>query len=137
MIWLLVEDEESIREALEALLVHWGIEPMVFVNGRQAIRWLDEVDKGTYRGEIPVLALVDIRLPSGPDGTDISQKIRNTPKTADMGIALMTAYALSAEQERDILRKSQADILVYKPLPTMSELLKIANEVIRKRKKRR
>ena len=56
-----VEDEPDIYEVLLAMFEMWGIDGVAFVDGDEAVAWIDDVDSGRYRGELPELALLDIR----------------------------------------------------------------------------
>lgn len=59
---MVVEDEPDIYEVLLAMFEMWGIEGVAFVDGEEAIAWIDDVDNGRFQGELPELALLDIRL---------------------------------------------------------------------------
>lgn len=127
--WMVVEDEPDIYEVLLAMFEIWGIEGVAFVDGGQAVAWIDDVDEGRVRGELPELALIDIRLPeiSGPD---VGKRVRESPILKDMAIVLITAYRLSPQDEREAIETAQADHLMYKPLPGMPELRRILDEII-------
>jgi CheY-like chemotaxis protein len=118
---MVVDDEPDIYDVLVTMFQLWGIDGVAFVDGAEAVQWVDSVDAGTYSGELPELAILDIRLP-GVDGHHVAARIRRSPKLGDIAIVLITAYRISPEQEKQIMLISQADLLLEKPLPAMSEL---------------
>jgi len=119
--WMVVDDEPDIYDVLVTMFQLWGIDGVAFVDGAEAVQWVDSVDAGAYTGELPELAILDIRLPS-VEGHHVAARIRRSPKLGDMAIVLITAYRISPAQEKQIMLISQADLLLEKPLPTMSEL---------------
>ncbi len=119
--WMVVDDEPDIYDVLVTMFQLWGIDGVAFVDGAEAVQWVDSVDAGTYSGELPELAILDIRLP-GVDGHHVAARIRRSPKLGDIAIVLITAYRISPEQEKQIMLISQADLLLEKPLPAMSDL---------------
>lgn len=118
---MVVEDEPDIYDVLLAMFEIWGIDGVAFVDGAEAVAWIDSVDQGRVRGELPELAILDIRLPeiSGPE---VSARLRRSPVLGDIGIVLITAYRLSPDDEAAVMEQAQADLLMYKPLPSMAEL---------------
>lgn len=132
--WMVVEDEPDIYEVLLAMFEMWGIEGVAFVDGEEAIAWIDDVDEGRFKGELPELALLDIRLPGNVSGTDVAARLRKSPILGQSAIVLSTAYRLSADEEREVMEKSDADKLMYKPLPRFNELQKVLEEVIAERR---
>lgn len=131
---MVVEDEPDIYEVLLAMFEMWGIEGVAFVDGEEAIAWIDDVDEGRFKGELPELALLDIRLPGNVSGTDVAARLRKSPILGQSAIVLSTAYRLSADEEREVMEKSDADKLMYKPLPRFNELQKVLEEVIAERR---
>jgi CheY-like chemotaxis protein len=131
-IWMAVEDEADIHTVIMGMFEIWGIAGVSFETGTEAVAWLDTVDNGKIRGELPALALIDIRLP-GVSGLDVSRRIRQSPRLRDIPIVLTTAYHLRHADELDAMRHAQADALIYKPLPPMEELREILNGVIASR----
>lgn len=119
--WMVVEDEPDIYDVLLAMFEIWGIGGVAFVDGAEAVAWIDSVDQGRVRGELPELAILDIRLPE-VSGPEISARLRRSPVLGNIGIVLITAYRLSPDDEAAVMEQSQADLLMYKPLPNMSEL---------------
>lgn len=129
--WMVVEDEPDIYEVLLAMFEIWGIEGVAFVDGGQAVAWLDDVDQGRVRGELPELALIDIRLPE-VNGPFVGKRIRESPILKDMAVVLITAYRLSPTEEKEAIDIAKADHLMYKPLPGMPELRNILDGIIAK-----
>lgn len=131
--WMIVEDEPGIYEMLLAMSDILGNEGIAFVDGDEAIAWIDEVDGGRYDGELPELALVDIRLPTEVSGPMVGARVRQSPTVGHMGVVLMTAYHLSEEEEQACIAQAGADLLLTKPLPSVAEMQKRLAEVVAKR----
>lgn len=131
--WMVVEDEPDIYELLLALFEIWGIEGVAFVDGEEAITWIDETDSGKPTGELPELALLDIRLPGPIQGTGVGERLRKSPVLKGMAIVFITANKMSAEAEEELLA-TVADRIFYKPLPKFSELKPMLEEVIAERR---
>ncbi|MBN1200674.1 MAG: response regulator transcription factor [Anaerolineae bacterium] len=132
--WMVVEDEPDIYDVLLAMFEIWGIEGVAFVDGAEAVSWIEDVDQGRVRGELPELAILDIRLPE-VDGPTVGQRLRKSPILGNVAIVLITAYRLSPDEEQQVIARAQADLLMYKPLPAMLELRKTMDAVIAKHKK--
>jgi CheY-like chemotaxis protein len=131
--WMVVEDEPDIYDVLLAMFEIWGIEGVAFVDGAEAVSWIDDVDKGTFTGELPELAILDIRLPeiSGPE---VGARLRKSDKLGKMAIVMITAYRLTPDEEEQVKKRATADALMYKPLPAMPELRRTLDAIIDKRK---
>ncbi len=65
---------------------------------RRRSSWIENVDQGRVRGELPELAILDIRLPE-VSGPEVGHRLRQSPMLGDMAIVLITAYRLSPEEE--------------------------------------
>jgi CheY-like chemotaxis protein len=126
---MVVEDEPDIYELLLAMFEMWGIEGVAFVDGEEAVSWIDEADKGAS-GELPELALLDIRLPGNVKGPDVGARIRKSPVLNGMAIVMITAYKLSDEERADVMKTAGADLLLNKPLPTFGELKQLLEAAI-------
>lgn len=128
---MVVEDEPDIYDVLLAMFEIWGIEGVAFVDGAEAVSWIDNVDQGRVRGELPELAILDIRLPE-VSGPEVGHRLRQSPVLGNMAIVLITAYRLSPEEEEQVVAQAKADLLMYKPLPAMAELRQKMDSVIEK-----
>lgn len=132
--WMVVEDEPDIYELLLAMFEMWGIEGVAFVDGEEAVAWINDVDSGRIKGELPELALLDIRLPGKIQGPAVGERLRQSKPLGDVAIVLTTAYHLTAEEERDVVLKAGADKFVRKPLPKFFELKELLESVIANRR---
>lgn len=132
--WMVVEDEPDIYEVLLAMFEMWGIEGVAFVDGEEAVAWIDDVNNGRFQGELPELALLDIRLPGNISGPMVAERLRQSTSLKQVAIILSTAYRLSPEEEKQVMEQAGADKLMYKPLPKFNELQKILEQVITERR---
>jgi len=119
--WLVVEDDEGVREFVATCFDLWGYEPLSFANGYEAMKWLDRVEQGET-DQLPQLALLDIRMP-GPKGHDIGKRLRSIPSTADIPIIIMTAFRATSEERDEIYSAADPEGFITKPLPSPGELM--------------
>ncbi len=133
MVWLLVEDDPDIRNFVQMVLTVWGHTPLPFPDGRTAWAWLDSVESGAYQGELPELALMDIRMP-GYNGDEIAARIRQTEPLKHIPIVLMTAFTLSEAEIAEMQRRAGFDQLINKPLPELDRLQQLLYGIRDKRK---
>jgi len=132
--WMVVEDEPDIYEVLLAMFEVWGIEGVAFIDGGEAVAWIEDVDAGRVQtDDLPVLAIIDIRIPE-VSGLDVAARLRRSPRLKNNGIVLITAYRLQPPEEEVAMARSQADLLLYKPLPRPDEFREILEEILAKRK---
>ncbi len=131
--WMVVEDEPDIYDVLLAMFEIWGIEGVAFVDGAEAVSWIEDVDRGNVVGELPELAILDIRLPEVP-GPEVGARLRRSDRLGKIAVVMITAYRLSPEEEEQIKARAQADALMYKPLPAMPELRRALDTIIGRRK---
>ncbi len=134
--WMVVEDEPDLYEMLMAMTETMGVSGVAFTNGEDAISWIDDVDANRITSDRPELALLDVRLPGDADGSLVSARLRSSPVLGDMVIVLMTAFHLSAKEERSLVRRAHADFLIYKPLPSLKSLSQLLQDGLAKRKRR-
>lgn len=132
--WMVVEDEPDIYEVLLAMFEMWGIEGVAFVDGEEATAWIEDVDSGRFRGELPELAMLDIRLPGPIKGHMVSERLRKSPILGQMAIVLITAFKLTPEEEKEIMGISGADAIIYKPLPKFDEFKQLLEGLVEKRR---
>ncbi len=112
----------------------WGIDGTAFVDGEEALAWIEDVDRGKYSGELPELALLDIRLPGPAQGDDVAKRLRESAALKNIAIVLTTAYKLSPPKDQQMIDRAGADKLMYKPLPKFNELKQLLEELISARR---
>ncbi|MFN8378178.1 MAG: response regulator [Anaerolineae bacterium] len=134
--WLVVEDEPSIYDVLHTMFQMWGVEGIAYNDGEEAIAFINDVDSGKFRGELPELAVLDIRLPGKYDGVDVGARLRRSPKLRHIAIVLITAYVLAESEQRECMTRAGADDLIRKPLPRPAEFRRRLEAVIESRKAR-
>lgn len=132
MTWLLVEDDPDIRNFVQMVLTVWGHKPLPFPDGKTAWAWLDSVENGTFQGELPEFALMDIKMP-GHTGDEIAARIRRTDKIKNIPVVLMTAYSLSESEITEMRARAGFDNLINKPLPELERLQRMLYDVRDKR----
>ena len=115
---LVVEDDPPIRQALEVAFRAEGYEVWSEANGR-GIRKVAE----TFR---PELAILDVRLPDGPDGYELARALRLHGDTA-----VLFLTAADSLQDRLAGFDAGADDYVVKPF-LMAELLARAKALLRR-----
>lgn len=130
--WMLVEDEPDLYEMLLAMTQTMGVNGIAFSDGEEAVDWIEDVDGGMFQGELPELALVDVRLPGDVSGPMVGARLKTSKVLRKMRVILITAYRLSATEEATLIKQAGADMILYKPLPAFKEL-----ETILKGKPRR
>lgn len=115
---VLVEDDESVRTAVEIALQGEGSEVLARPDGTA----IAEIMTGFQ----PDLAIFDVRLPTGLDGVTMTRELR---RTSDLPILLLTA----ADSLDDRLSgfRAGADDYIGKPF-SMAELLARAEALLRR-----
>lgn len=131
---MVVEDEPEIYELLLAMFEMWGIEGVAFVDGEEAVAWIEDVDHNRFQGELPELALLDIRLPGEINGIQVGEHLRKSPILSKAAIVMTTAFKLSVAEEKEALKRTEADLWLPKPLPKFKELQGILEKVIAERR---
>jgi CheY-like chemotaxis protein len=103
------------------LFMAWGHNAIEFRDGKQTFAWLDAIESGAHAGDLPELALLDIRMP-GPRGNEIARRMRSIEHFRKIPIVLMTAFSLSASERQAMLDRDGVDTIINKPLPDLMEL---------------
>jgi len=128
--WMVVEDEPDLYDMVLAMYSTMGVDGLSFATGEEAFEWIEEVENGYAGDELPELVLLDIRLPGKIDGISVGERLRKSPKLNSIVIVLMTAYKLQPRQEKQAMRRSGADLLIYKPLPALNDLKNMLEELV-------
>ncbi len=129
MNWLIAEDEADIRNLVAMMCQVWGHNPMTYESGHKVWELLDQLDAGTYSGEMPEFALMDIRMP-GRRGDELSKRMRTVEQLKNIPIVLMTAFVLSDEEMAHMKEEFGIDHVINKPLPDFDRLKVIIDKVI-------
>jgi CheY-like chemotaxis protein len=119
--WMVVEDEMDIRNIVKVLFEAWGHKPIEFRDGNDTYRWLDAVESGNFDGDLPDLALLDIRMP-GHYGNEIARRMRGMDPFKQIPIVLMTAFSLTDTERQSMMKDDGVDHIINKPLPDMIQL---------------
>jgi DNA-binding response OmpR family regulator len=99
---LVVEDDESIGEIVELLLMEAGFQVQLTGSVREFSKCFY-----TYHADLVIL---DIRLPDG-DGRDLCRAVKQDYTAKDIPVILMSAHAI----EDELMYKSGANAFVSKP----------------------
>lgn len=134
--WMVVEDEIDIRNIIKVLFAAWGRDAVEFSDGNEAFAWLDAVESGHYNGELPDLALMDIRMP-GHFGNEIARRIRTVEQLQHIPIVLMTAFSLTDTERQSMMMDDGVDYIINKPLPDMLELRMMLDNIHAKKLSKR
>ena len=108
---LVVEDEESFRDALQYMLTREGFDVIIAPNGSEGIRLFDAKN--------PDLVLLDLMLPE-VSGTDVCKHIRSKSSTP---VIMLTAK--DTEIDKVVGLELGADDYVTKPFSTRELLARI------------
>lgn len=126
---LLVDDDKILAETTATLIE--GIEEhQVYITDEPA-----EIFRQCESGNID-LVIMDVNLPGSKwkgesvSGADLSRLLKTQPKTANIPVILVTAYALVNEQQY-LLETSQADSFWAKPILDFELLLEIFNQLVK------
>ena len=115
-----VEDDDNIRELVIYTLETTGLEARGFADGTAFMEAL--------AFDTPELVLLDIMLP-GEDGIEILKKLKNSSKTKDIPVIMVTAKG--SEYDKVVGLDSGADDYVTKPFGMM-ELISRIKAVLRR-----
>ncbi len=80
---LVVEDQDSIRRMIEALVSARGHKVVAVANGAKAVEMA--------MASTPDVVLLDLHLPGQYDGFDVCKKLRATPSTKDVPVVIISA----------------------------------------------
>lgn len=118
---LIVEDEPAIAELIAVNLRHNGFRPTLAADSASAQREMDAV--------LPDLVLLDWMLP-GESGLTLARRWRESPRTKDVPIIMLTARGDEADRVAGL--DSGSDDYMVKPFSTREMLARI-RAVLRRR----
>jgi CheY-like chemotaxis protein len=111
---LLVEDSEESRDGLARHLRRRGYEPLIAVDGHQALE--------VARAEAPDLILMDMSLPI-LDGWEATRELKAAPETRGIPVIALTAHAMAGDREKAL--EAGCDDYDTKPVEFARLLVKI------------
>jgi len=101
---LVVENDPESRRIVTKVLALEGYETLEATNGRSAIALAQEAH--------PDLIIMDLAMPE-LDGWEASRRLKADPKSADIPIIALTAFAMREDEER--ARRAGCDGYLAKP----------------------
>lgn len=104
---LIVDDNAVNLKLVRVLLAKQGYETQTAGDAEQALAILE-----TFH---PRLILMDIQLP-GMNGLQLTRQLKDDPKTKDILIIALTAYAMAGDEEKS--RAAGCDGYITKPIDT-------------------
>ena len=120
---LFVEDDlatiDVYRTALEE--ANFDVDPMLL--GKEAIRRIEEIDKGEAKA--PDLVLLDLLLPD-INGIEVLKEIRKQEKTKDIPVFILTNYSSEELKRRGLFLKTEKYLLKTDYAPR--ELVKLVKK---------
>ena len=123
---LVVEDQDSIRRMIEALVQARGYEVTAVASGTKAI--------DVAATEPPDLVLLDLMLPGQYDGFEVCRRLREDPSTRRVPVVIISA--LDDEQSRK--RAADAGATAYytkpfSPIALLKEIDRLKDELLAER----
>lgn len=126
--WLLiVDDEEAIRQSVGDYLFDAGYQVTACADAASAQEIL--LLKDPVRTTLPSCAILDIRMPGGPDGIELLQWIRSDSNLQRLVVILLTAKGMTEDRVRGY--KAGCDFYLSKPF-IPEELLSMVDAAVRK-----
>jgi CheY-like chemotaxis protein len=105
---LVVEDKELNRKVVRIVLESKGYEMLEATNAEETLQILN--------AKTPDLILMDIALPGGVDGENLTKQIKTDPRWRHVPILALTAAAMKGDRER--LIEAGCDDYISKPIDT-------------------
>ncbi len=105
---LVVEDKELNRKVVRIVLESKGYEMLEATNAEETLQILN--------AKTPDLILMDIALPGGVDGENLTKQIKTHPRWGHIPILALTAAAMKGDRER--LIEAGCDDYISKPIDT-------------------
>jgi CheY-like chemotaxis protein len=119
-----VDDAPSIRLLIRTNLELAGFDVDEAVDGVDALAYLAETDT------LPDVITVDVMMPR-QDGVATAAAIRSDPRTADIGVVMVTTQNLPADVQRG--ERAGVDAYVTKPFDP-DDLIATVNDVVNRRR---
>ena len=105
---LVVEDKELNRKVVRIVLEAEGYEMLEATTAEETLQILNT--------KTPDLILMDISLPGGMDGEELTRQIKTDPRWQHFPILALTAAAMKGDRER--ILEAGCDDYISKPIDT-------------------
>ena len=105
---LVIEDKELNRKVVRIVLEAEGYVILEATTAEETLQILDV--------ETPDLILMDIALPGGVDGEELTRQIKTAPRWSHIPILALTAAAMKGDRER--ILEAGCDDYISKPINT-------------------
>ncbi len=105
---LVVEDKELNRKVVRIVLEAEGYEMLEATTAEETLQILNT--------KTPALILMDISLPGGMDGEELTRQIKTDPRWQHVPILALTAAAMKGDRER--ILEAGCDDYISKPIDT-------------------
>ncbi len=105
---LVVEDKELNRKVVRIVLEAEGYEMLEATTAEETLQILNT--------KTPDLILMDISLPGGMDGEELTRQIKTDPRWQHVPILALTAAAMKGDRER--ILEAGCDDYISKPIDT-------------------
>ena len=112
---LVVEDQDSIRRMIEALVQARGYDVTAVASGTKAI--------DVALTSPPHLVLLDLNLPGQYDGFEVCRRLRADPQTANVPVVIISA--LDDQESRNLATEAGATSYYTKPFSPIALLKEI------------
>lgn len=112
---LVVEDQDSIRRMIEALVQARGYEVTAVSSGAKAI--------DVAMTDAPDIVLLDLNLPGQYDGFDVCQRLRDDPNTHSVPVVIISA--MDDDESRSRATAAGATAYYTKPFSPIALLKEI------------
>jgi CheY-like chemotaxis protein len=119
---------------MSRLFSAWQVETISFLDADEALEWIDLVDQGFEVGELPTLAILDLRFYGDIRGQEIGQRIRQSPHLKDIPIVITTGY-LDPEIENMVREACDPDLYLAKGKYTPEQMRGFFTDAIINRRK--
>ena len=116
---LIVDDQIEVRELVEVTFRIGEYEILKAKNGEEAL--------AIAKAEKPDLILMDIMMPGGIDGLEVTRRLKDDPSSKECKIIMLTAKGQETDKEKGF--KAGADDYFTKPFSPL-ELMQKVEEVL-------
>ena len=119
---LVVEDQDSIRRMIEALVQARGYEVTAVSSGAKAI--------DVAMTDPPDMVLLDLNLPGQYDGFDVCQRLRSDPGTRSVPVVIISAMDDDASRARATAAGATAYYTKpFSPIALLKEIDRLKSQI--------